>query len=338
MTDAPALDAVIDQLKRRVDRYADQGESGAVLDEAANALLAQARDLAGQGDLTPWTALVLAQFHWCRSLALPEGVEGPDEAYAIELFTALWRADPDAVPPLMRKLLEENEAVLGTACNYGGTQLFDLFERTGDCATLDNALDLLAKAVAADPADGPEQRRYQSNLVGAYLARFEVASDPTDLDIAIELGFRAAELDGGDEQVRSSALGNLGVALRTRYERANDPGDLDAAIAVVRNALTFLPSGHPDVATYLANLAIALRMRFERTHDDADLDAALGAAQRAADTAPADSDRPMCLNSLASCRLARYHRYGDISDLELAIDAYVAAVRQAPACWPGSGI
>jgi len=335
VTDAPALDAVIEELERRIDRYAGHGESAAVLDDAGNALLAQARKLAGLGELTSRPALVLARFHWCRSLTLPEGAEGPDEAYAIELFTALWRADPDAVPPPIRKLLEENEAVLGTAYNYGGTQLFDLFERTGDRAALDNALDMFAKAVAVDPADAPEQRRYQSNLAGAYLARFEIASDRADLDIAIDLGSRAAALDGGDEQVRSATLGNLGVALRTRYERANDLGDLNAAIAAGRNALALLPSGDPDVTTYLASLAIALRMRFERTHDDADLDAALGAAQRAVGTGPADDPgRPTCLNSLASCRLARYHRYGDISDLELAIDAYVAAVRETPAGQP----
>ena len=214
MTDTPALDAEVDELKRRIDRYAGHGESAAVLDEAAGALLARLRELAGPGELTAWTALVLAQFHWCRSLALPEGAEGPDEAYAIELFTALWRADPDAIPPPMCKMLEENESVLGTAYNNGGTQLFDLFERTGDRAALDSALDLFVRAAAADPADRPEQRRYQSNLAGAHLARFEIAGDPADLDAAIELGSRAAELDGGDVQVRSSTLGNLGVALR----------------------------------------------------------------------------------------------------------------------------
>ncbi|MGA4992209.1 CHAT domain-containing protein [Nonomuraea bangladeshensis] len=334
MTDAPALDAVIDALKLRIDRF-DSDDEAAVLDGEGSALLTRAWELCEQSELSAYTALVLAHFHWRRHQALPEGGDGSDWAYAMELFSALRRAVPEEVPAPISDFLATHEDARGTAYNYCGAQLFDEFERTGAPAALDNAVDMFAKAVAAGPADRPGQRQYLSNLAGACLARFGIAGDRGDLDVAIELGFQAAGLDGGDEEIRAATLGNLATALRTRYEHAGDLSDLDAAVGLLRDTFAVLPSGHPHVNTYLASLSTLLRTRFAATQVRADLDEALDAAQRAVESLPSgDPDRPTCLSSLAVCALTRYQRYRAASDLDTAIDAGAAAVRETPVGQP----
>ncbi|WP_238009397.1 CHAT domain-containing protein [Dactylosporangium sp. AC04546] len=332
MDEALPLDAIVDELDRRVQRFGAERDPAAVLDDTGTALLSRAWALVVPAELDAWTALVLARFHWCRFVCLPDGDDAPDHARAVELFTALWHIDPDAVPDPIRELLEQDEGGPATVANDSGARLFELFERTGDPGPLDAALDAFATAVEACPEDGSELRRYLSNLAGAHLARFGVAGGQADLDTAIAIGERAAALDSGDEQVRAATLGNLAIARRTRYERTEHLPDLDAAIQADRDAVALLPAGHPDVGTYLSALANGLRMRFERTDTAADLDEALAAVGQAVRSAPpGDPDRPIYLDSLANCCLVRYARYGDADDLDRAIEAGSAAVRGTPA-------
>ncbi|GAA2996070.1 CHAT domain-containing protein [Actinokineospora diospyrosa] len=330
MSDARDLDAVIDELDRRVGDFGRDSDPATVLDEAGSELLAHAWELARSTEISAWTAFVLARFHWCRYIALPDGHDQRDFSVAVELFTELRRIDPDAVPPPILDLLRSMEDDPGSAYNDSGARLYGLFEETGDGAALDDAITMFTKALAACPADAPNRGWYLSNASGAHLSRFDVAGDPADLDTAIGFGAQAAAAPGADEN-RAAAMSNYAIALRTRHEVAGALEDLEAAIDAIRAAIGALPAGHPHVNGYLSSLATTLRTRFERSHQRADIDEALATAQRALDTAPPDdAERPSYLSSLSNCGFTRYDWYRDVADLDLAIAAGRAAVQQTP--------
>ena len=111
------------------------------------------------------------------------------------------------------------------------------FERTGDLADLDAAIDVGRQAVAATPADHPDRARYLSNLGGALRIRFERTGDLADLDAAIDAGRQAVAATPADHPDRATYLSNLGRALRIRFERTGDRADLDAAIDALRQAV-----------------------------------------------------------------------------------------------------
>lgn len=331
VSDVPGMAAAVDDLDRHVDRYAEQGDTEAILRSEVSAIADRIRELSSPDGLTARAALALARFHWCRHLALPEGEDADDQALAIELFTALWHIDPEVVPAPVRALLEKGSDGPGTAHNDHGAGLFAHYERTGDTEALDVALAAFETAVAACQAGDPQLRRYLSNLAGAHLARFSERGEGTDLDEAIAIGLRAANLDGDDERSRAATMGNLAVAWRTRFEYTERLSDLDESIACERAALDILPADHPDANAYLAGLANGLRMRFAATGQRHDLDEAILSARRAVNSAVAgDLDLPVYLGSLASCALTRFERYGDQDDVDLAVEAGQAAVEQAP--------
>ena len=119
------------------------------------------------------------------------------------------------------------------------------FERTGDLADLDAAIDLLRQAVAASPADHPDRARYLSNLGVALRARFERTGDRADLDAAVDAGRQAVAASPADHPDRALYLSNLGAALQIRFERTGDRADLDAAIDAGRQAVAASPGRPP---------------------------------------------------------------------------------------------
>ena len=203
-----------------------------------------------------------------------------------------------------------------------GTCLRARFERAGDDADLDAAIDAERQAADLTPPGHPNRAAILANLGNSLRIRFERAGDDADLDAAIDAGRQAADLTPPGHPNRAMYLANLGASLRIRLERAGDDADLDAAIDAGRQAADLTPPGHPNRAIPLANLGDSLRIRFERAGDDADLDAAIDAERQAADlTPPGHPNRAMYLSNLGNSLRIRFERAGDDADLDAAIDA-----------------
>ena len=60
------------------------------------------------------------------------------------------------------------------------------YQRTGDQADLDAAIDASKRAVAASPADDPDQAGRLFNLGGVIIARYDRERDPADLTAALD--------------------------------------------------------------------------------------------------------------------------------------------------------
>lgn len=329
--DDPGWDAMLTELDRRVVAYGQEQDAALVLDDTAVELLARVWEQVDAGELTTAAAFVLARFHWCRFLALPEGADLSDRAYALELFTSLLEVDPGLVPGQLREQLEEPGHIPGSAYNSSGAEFYELYEANGDPELLDLALAMLGMAVASAPPDAPGAGLFLSNSAGAHLARFGIAGDPADLDAAIGFGRRAAAHPAGSPEARAATANNLAAALRTRFERAGDRADLDAAVRAARSAVEALPPDHPDIHSYLAGVALAVQTRFQHTNDRADVDEAVTLAGRCvAASAPGDPERPSHLSTLANCCFVRYERFRDPADLDTAVEANTAAVRGTP--------
>ena len=149
------------------------------------------------------------------------------------------------------------------------------FERVGDAADLDAAVDAGRRAVDLTPPDAPGLAACLADLGNSLRTRFERAGDAADLDAAIDAGRRAVALTPPGNPGLAGYLSSLGVSLRTLFERAGDAADLDAAIDAGRRAVDLTPPDHPNLANYLAGLGVSLRTRFEQVGDTADLDAAI---------------------------------------------------------------
>jgi hypothetical protein len=295
----PALAAALATLQRRIDRYISAGDSAAVLDPHALADVDRVWELAapdGTGDLVAVdakVALAIASLHWCRYAALP-GLSGkPDLRRALEMFLALYDADPAYVPSAVRDLLSEQSVDQLTGSedpdrsNDLGADLVAEFQLTGSTSSLDRAIMLFLRASQNTPPGGGDQARYLSNLGGALLLRYLRRRRPDDLERAIRTGLTALAIPGLSGYSRAAALSNMAVALRTRFERKEDLGDLDLAISMSRDAVAALPSQHRERAAFQAVVGALLRARFETTGDWADLSAALAAAgQRDVHTEP----------------------------------------------------
>ncbi len=219
--------------------------------------------------------------------------------------------------------------------NLGGS-LRARFERAGDAADLDAAIDAVRRAADLTPPGHRDLAMYLSNLGVSLRTRFERAGDAADLDAAIDAGRRAVDLIPPGHPDLAAYLSNLGDALRVRFERAGDAGDLDAAINVVRRAVDLIPPGHQSRAGILSNLGLALRARFERAGDAGDLDAAIDAGRRAAAlTPPGHAGAGATLSNLGLALRARFERAGDARDLDGAIVVGRRAAGLTPPGRPG---
>lgn len=250
-------------------------------------------------------------------------VEGEsDLTTALGLLAPVYRRYPDGLPTLLRELFDrsppaapDGPALLARL----GRLRYQEALGSSDAGTLDTAVELFRRAVAAAGRDHPEYGRCRSNLGSALLTRFEWAASPVDLVEAIEHAQAAVAGTGRDQPDRAGYLSNLGNALLTRFEQLGGEADLDAAIAAGQAAVTGWPD-HPDRAAMVSNLDLALRTRSAYRERVADLDKMIEAARDAVG-APGRPGRAGRLSGFADALLVRFDRGGDQADLDEAVRA-----------------
>jgi tetratricopeptide (TPR) repeat protein len=191
-----------------------------------------------------WVDLLIA----ANCLLVPAGVlpEGPYELLCrhllegIDLFDDYQRTgDLDTLREAIRlfrqalsaaladDMIREDFPVRRVIAKDLSRALRSLFGRTGDLATVDEAIQLARDALAASWPSHPERAVRLTDLALALQARFRRARDRVSLDEATKLFQKALDATPPDDPDRAERLSNLALAKEDGFE-------LDGAIDLFR--------------------------------------------------------------------------------------------------------
>ncbi|WP_344204085.1 CHAT domain-containing protein [Nonomuraea bangladeshensis] len=264
--------------------------------------------------------------------AMPPGLALLQQAMAttdlglISACVELWRN-------IVAALSEEDDQRAGSLSNLSGA-LRARFDRTGQAADLDAAIDAGRAAAATAPTtpEGrPQRAQILSNLAGSLRARFELTGDVADLEAAVETGQAAVGSVPARAPERSSYQNNLALALKARFHHTRAREDLDAALTTFQEVAAATPPDHPHLGTRLSNVGISLQERFELDGTPQDLDAAIDAGRAAVAATPAGHPRyAVHLGNLATALHMRYELAASPEDLRELVEVCERAVAAVP--------
>jgi tetratricopeptide (TPR) repeat protein len=214
-----------------------------------------------------------------------------------------------------------------------GSALQVRFERTGNRADLEEAVQLNRDALRTLPADHPGGLMIAATLSNLLRVRFERARDPDDLAEAARLGRAAVTQAPADYPGRTLMLTNLSNVLRLR-SGLDTPGDsdeqaadLDEAIGLCREVLAAIAEDDPERIGVLSNLGISLRTRAGRTGSRTDAEEAVATLRKATAALPPQyPERAGTLSNLGTALLLCFELSGRPADLDEAIENAAAAL------------
>ncbi|MFH8375527.1 hypothetical protein [Streptomyces cyaneofuscatus] len=170
---------------------------------------------------------------------------------------------------------------------------FELFGRRAD---LDEAIEVVGRAVQACPPRHPNRRTHMANHVDLLTTR----AGPGDLDAAVDTGRLLLDITPAHHPTRPQAAANVGLALRTRHSQTGRISDLDEGTALELEALKAVEPGLPRWAALSANMAQAVAKRFTVHGTASDLDEACRFAQASVVATPqGDPSRARRMQGLA---------------------------------------
>jgi tetratricopeptide (TPR) repeat protein len=195
-----------------------------------------------------------------------------------------------------------------------------LYEKDGQLQQLEEALDLLERAIAVLPPRHADLATVHANKAGLRLHRFLKLRDRRDLESAVTAGRLAIEVSEPDDPRQAARYANLTGVLRTLYDVIGDSAILDESITVGRAASAALQPSTQARCMVLATLAGSLVTRALRTISTSDLTEGLTTAREAVASSPPGSPwRPAAVNILATCLRVHFNMAGNISSLGEAI-------------------
>ncbi|KAH8822468.1 TPR-like protein [Flagelloscypha sp. PMI_526] len=257
---------------------------------------------------------------------LSEGTATNMEA-AVDQLSLLVKSTPDGHPDKPGYL-----HILGTSHQIR-------FERLGEMADIDKAIEAQHKPVIL------------VNFGNSYQMRYESLGEISDINKAIELQHQAIGLTPDDHPNKPAILNNLGISQARRFECSGEVADINKAIESQLQAVNLTLDSHPDKPGQLNNLGNMQMRLFEQLGDMTSIDKAidnLGNAHtrrfesfgeiinihRAIDlqrqavnlTLDGHRDKPMYLSSLGNSQMRRFECLGEIADIAVAIESHHCAV------------
>ena len=189
------------------------------------------------------------------------------------------------------------------------------FVKTGDIATLDEAIALHRSALDLRLAAGHPSRHWSLFWLACCLRnRYRKQGTLPDLEEAITLDRAALDLRPEGHPDRFHSLNNLACSLDDRYRKQASLADLEEAIPLYRAALELCPPAHSGLA--LNNLASSLRLRFLELGANSDIEEAISLHRSALDRHPLEWRG---LTELVLSLCDRYDKQASVADLEEAI-------------------
>jgi tetratricopeptide (TPR) repeat protein len=267
--------------------------------------------------------------YWLRYKFMPTDENQADLHMASELLAPVYAASPEKVPALMREAYEEYAVSIEVGqWNKQTAELYERYQRTGDLALLEAAIQLVRRSLDAALPGDRERAGDLTNLGGLLQELFERTGDVDVLIEAVDAGRKSVQLTPRTSPGRTTFLYNLAGALRTLFERTGDVGALLEAIELSRDALQLVPYGDPERAAFIPNLVRALVALFDRTGDLAALTEAIQLGREASLAfPPGHPEHASCLTDLGNALQTQFERTGDLSALTEAIELSRQALR-----------
>ncbi|KAI1318412.1 CHAT domain-containing protein [Xylariaceae sp. FL0255] len=220
----------------------------------------------------------------------------------------------------------EDVVDLKADCLYElGWRLEDRYWRTGRMADIDEAIEILFKAVNNSSKAHIRYARRLTVLSQCLQERFSRTASLVDLEDAIELSMKATAIQSFDEDTfypghtRFSALAD---GLFLRYKRLKTYQDLETAITLRRRIVSVCsPREVPEVQQHaLAVLLLGSHMYLQPEKTD-QLEEAISICLKLLGTSKKVSGRPFWLNSLALGRYYLFQSTRNPEHLEIAIQS-----------------
>lgn len=204
-------------------------------------------------------------------------------------------------------------------------------ERTGDLDNLQQSIAALEQADVLLADDAKNRAVCLMSLGFALETRYKHVGELADLEQAIQICQQAIAIASTGSTTWATAQANLGTMLWRRFARTGKIEDLDHSLTALRSAQPILLN--PLERASLFNNISENRMAHYRAMDDwPSLEEAIAASREAvAITDPyAVTVQADCFNGLGNGLATKYHRTGELDDLEAAIGAYEESVKRSP--------
>ncbi|KAF5328027.1 hypothetical protein D9758_018771 [Tetrapyrgos nigripes] len=221
-----------------------------------------------------------------------------------------------------RKVHKSNNSVM---------ELLEHFKQSGDCAAIEDAVQLFGEAVDLTPDSHASKASWLNKLGNAFESRFQRLGELGDIENAIGFMQQAVDLIPDDHADKASWLSNLGNAFESRFQWLGELGDIEKATGFNQQAVDLTPDGHADKASWLNNLGTVFQTQFEHLGEVGDIEKAIGFNQQAVNLTPdGHASRPSRLNNLGTAFWSRFEHLGELGDMEKAIGFNQQAVDLTP--------
>ena len=285
-----------------------------ILNEALEHLEAALRDSGGDHSITP--ALLL---NWGDGLT--RKYEHTFARQDLEAAIVAYRDGLTEPPPSVT-----GAALLRAALGHA---LRMMWERNGESARLNEAIDLLDAAAPDLPAGSDAYALARARLAAAMMFRYETRGDLDDLHAAVAAAREA--VDATDEQAPARGVRESGLAraLAARGVRIGTPGDLNEAIALLKGLIEREPRSR-TLSNRLSTVGAVLLDRYDAHRAPADLSAAIDHLERSLKlTDEEDPGRAGRLANLGNALMRNYEAVHSVGQLERAVDVQREAARLA---------
>lgn len=212
----------------------------------------------------------------------------------------------------------------------GGMSLLASVEIAGIDANLGPAIAQLREALTVAAPNDPCRPTYWLNLAKALQASYEHQTNHDHLDEAIAFTRRAIGVVNNDHQDLPDMQCTMGMLLALRFARDTSEWDIGEAMVLTATAMR----RHPDDLLATRARAHALRQRWERLQARQDLDAIIELGRTITAKQAPGPQRAETLDNLSRDLCHRHDLAEQPGDLDAAIDASHAALKDCPADHP----
>jgi tetratricopeptide (TPR) repeat protein len=218
-----------------------------------------------------------------------------------------------------------------------GRILFRLFVATGTSTYLDEAIDLQRSLLESNLSATEDSDRHRDLwYLSAYLhARYQLSPSPHDIEASITFAAKAMQICSPMHIDKCAVVHIMVVGLQIKHHHSGALEDLNKSIDIGQQFLhsehTTIPASRFRVALLMAT-AISLTRRFPiSVSPDRDLHDYIELFREALRCGSSINATKGTASNLAEALCSRFDRYGNMNDLDEAIQLHRQAIHDLPA-------
>ncbi|KAF9219471.1 hypothetical protein BS17DRAFT_760983 [Gyrodon lividus] len=195
----------------------------------------------------------------------------------------------------------------------------------GDISDLNRIVEICSIALSICASENLYRDVLLNNFANALKDRFEKRGDRADLEIALTYYQACLDLRPPGHPKRYLVLGNLGDVMHLKFQVDGDQ-DLESAADYYVAALNLRSPGQEGYVLFLTGLGAVLWTLFDAKGDTEKMEMAISCYQTAlASSTVANLDHARLLHNYGGALRTRYTKFGDINDLNQAIQYLTAS-------------